>query len=132
MRRPITLPSAAVAGLLLTLTACGSAASSSEAAITASPVSATATTESGTVIKVSIGATTVSANPQQVAVGLNQPVTLLITAARAGELHVHSTPEKHIEYPAGRSTVPLAFNIPGTVVIEDHALDQQVAQVKVN
>ena len=133
MKRPIALASAAAA-LLLTLTACSNAATSPEAAITASPVSGAGTMPrpAGTVINVSITGTSATSDKSTVTVGLNQPVSLIITAAAAGELHVHSTPEKHIEYAKGTSVVTLKFDLPGTVVIEDHALDQQVTQIQVN
>jgi hypothetical protein len=49
----------------------------------------------------------------------------------AGEIHVHSTPEKHIEFPAGHSEVTLKIDQPGVVDVEDHLLDKLIVQLEV-
>ncbi|HWU31876.1 MAG TPA: hypothetical protein VN108_03320 [Marmoricola sp.] len=134
MKRPIVLASAIAATAFLTLTACGNAANGKEASITASPISPSQILPrpSGAVINVSITKSVATSDHSTLAVKVNEPVTLFINAAAAGELHVHSTPEKHIVFPVGLSKVTLTFDVPGTVVIEDHALDKQVTQVQVN
>jgi hypothetical protein len=67
----------------------------------------------------------------KVEVKRNQPIVLEIDAVAAGEIHVHSTPEKHIEFPAGTSTVTLTIDQPGIVDVEDHGLDKLIVQLEV-
>jgi hypothetical protein len=64
-------------------------------------------------------------------VARGEPVTLLITATKAGELHVHSSPEQHVEFPSGTSAATLTLDQPGVVDVEDHALDKLIVQLEV-
>lgn len=57
---------------------------------------------------------------EQVEMGTGEALTLAIDSDRAGELHVHSTPEQVVEFPAGASEHVLTFDKPGTVDIEEH------------
>ena len=83
------------------------------------------------VIGVTITADAVSPDGVRIEVRRNQPVVLEIDAVAAGELHVHSTPEKHIEFPAGKSQVKLTLDQPGVVDVEDHGLDKLIVQLEV-
>jgi hypothetical protein len=62
---------------------------------------------------------------------VGKPITLHIDADEAGEIHVHSTPEQHIEFGKGTSTKKLTIKQPGIVDVEDHALDKVIVQLQV-
>ena len=74
---------------------------------------------------------TVEPSGERVDVKANQPIVLQINADAAGELHVHSSPEQHIEFPKGGSEITLKLAQPGVVDIEDHALDKLIVQLEV-
>ena len=73
----------------------------------------------------------VTPNGDRVKAKVDKPVTLHIDADTAGEIHVHSTPEQHIEFEKGTSTKKLTIKQPGIVDVEDHALDQVIVQLEV-
>lgn len=133
MSRRIAL-SAGVAVAVLTLAGCSRSANTAEASVTATPIPRTAvvSAQGGTVIDVVVTATSVAPTGGTASVGVGKPVTFKITASVAGELHVHSTPEQHIEFPAGTSKVTLTFQVPGTIEVEDHALNRQIVQIQVS
>ena len=83
------------------------------------------------VIGVTITKDSVSPSAARIEVKRNQPVVLEIDAVAAGELHVHSSPEQHIEFPSGKSQVTLKIDQPGIVDVEDHALDRLIVQLEV-
>ena len=83
------------------------------------------------VIGVTIGAEAVSPHGDRVTVKRNQPVVLEIDAVAAGELHVHSSPEKEISFPAGKSHAQFTIDKPGVVDVEDHGLDKLIVQLEV-
>jgi hypothetical protein len=138
--RPRRLYTAAVLGAVAVLVAgCGggnaSDGSSTKAEggtqLTATP-SATASPAAGAkVIAVTITADSVTPSGTKVEVKRNQPIVLQIDAVTAGELHVHSTPEKQIEFPAGTSQVTMTIDQPGVVDVEDHGLDKLIVQLEV-
>ncbi len=141
--RPLRLLTAlgSTAALALALSACGSSSDGSSTSrpsagdeLTATPLAqATASPAADAkVIAITLEGETVTPSGTGVDVKLNQPVVLNIKADKAGELHVHSTPEKHIEFPAGDSTVTLTLDQPGVVDVEDHALDKLIVQLKVS
>jgi hypothetical protein len=57
---------------------------------------------------------------QQVELGVGETLVLNITSDRAGELHVHSSPEQELAFPAGSSNVDVTIDKPGSVDIEEH------------
>jgi hypothetical protein len=71
-------------------------------------------------------------NGDRVEAHVGEPVTLHITSDRAGELHVHSEPEQHIEYDAGETTAQVTIDRPGVVDVEDHNADVVVVQLQVS
>jgi hypothetical protein len=73
----------------------------------------------------------VTPNGDRVKAKVDKPVTLHIDADTAGEIHVHSTPEQHIDFEKGTSTKKLTIKQPGIVDVEDHALDQVIVQLEV-
>lgn len=125
---------AALAALAL-LAGCGSSGSGDEgddagSDITAQPTPSTAS-PSGTVVRIQITDNGVDPTGSRVDVKKGQPVTLLINATKAGQLHVHSTPEKHIDFPKGSSAATLTLDQPGVIDVEDHALDKLIVQLEV-
>jgi hypothetical protein len=68
---------------------------------------------------------------QSVKAEVGETVTLEVTSDRAGELHVHSTPEQYKEFGAGRSTVRMTFDRPGAVDVEEHESGALVLRVLV-
>lgn len=82
-------------------------------------------------IDVTFSGDTVTPNGERVEAKVGEPVTFHITAEEAGELHVHSSPEQELEYPAGESDVQLTIDQPGIVDVESHALEQVIVQLEV-
>jgi hypothetical protein len=67
----------------------------------------------------------------KVEVKAGDPLKLHITADKAGEIHVHSSPEQHIEYAAGTTDKTLTIDQPGVVDVESHSLDKLILQLTV-
>jgi hypothetical protein len=75
----------------------------------------------------------VTPNGERVEVSTGQDIQLDITADVAGEIHVHSSPEQEVEYPAGESTQKITgIDQPGTVDVESHHLDKVIVQLEVH
>ncbi|VXC15111.1 hypothetical protein [Nocardioides sp. AX2bis] len=152
MHHPSRLSLAAVSlTALLSLSACGgqdepsaadpaaSDGSSSEASSTPSPspsegggrgdTSATPVPEAD--LAVEIAGDDISPNAAELEVGVGDSITVSVESDRAGELHVHSTPEQYVEFEAGEMTQELTFTTPGTVEVEDHDTGDVVAFVDV-
>jgi hypothetical protein len=89
-------------------------------------------TGSSTTVDITIKNGKVTPNGERIKIGVGTPVTLKIDADQAGEIHVHSTPEQHIDFPKGTSTKKLTIDKPGIVDVEDHALDQVIVQLEVS
>jgi hypothetical protein len=66
-----------------------------------------------------------------VKVKAGEPLKLHITADKAGEIHVHSSPEQHIEYTVGTTDKTLTLDQPGVVDVESHSLDKLIFQLEV-
>jgi hypothetical protein len=98
---------------------------------TSSP-SGTATEEAGLVIDATIRGDDLEPNGERVEVGLGETVTINIDSDRAGELHVHSTPEQELPYKKGMTTVELSFDTPGIIEIEDHVADKVLVSLQVS
>ncbi|MGN6131138.1 MAG: hypothetical protein ACTHOK_12435 [Nocardioidaceae bacterium] len=86
----------------------------------------------GQTISITFKGDSVTPNGDRVKVQLGKPVVLKITADKAGEIHVHSTPEQEISYPAGSSTEKVTIDKPGVVDVESHALDKTIVQLQVS
>jgi hypothetical protein len=130
---------AAVAGVLLaamtTLAGCGGGggSASKDESLTATPAAqATAAPPADAkVIGVTVTGDSVSPDGTRMSVKRNQPVVFEIDATSKGELHVHSTPAKAIEYPAGKSRVQIQIDKPGVIEVEIEQLGKQVVQLEV-
>ncbi len=121
MRRILSVCCLALA--LLAVSACGSDESTQS----------TSTDSSGIpTIDITIKDGTVQPDGAQVKVEAGKPIKLHITADTEGELHVHSSPEQHIEYGQGTTNKTLTIDKPGVVDVEDHELDKLVVQLQVS
>ena len=56
---------------------------------------------------------------------------ITITSDRAGELHVHTSPEQELEFKAGTTKLEVELKQPGQVDVEEHASDTLIARVLV-
>ena len=52
-------------------------------------------------------------------------------ADKAGEIHVHSSPEQELQYAAGTTDKTITLDQPGVVEMESHTLDKLIAQLEV-
>jgi hypothetical protein len=135
---PGRLLAAALATVIaLALTGCGGGSKDAEDDgaddLSATPVAkvTVAPSADAKVIGVTIMGDSVSPSGARITVKRNQPVVLEIDADSEGELHVHSTPEQHVEFPVGKSQVQLKLDMAGVVDIEDHDLDKLIVQLEV-
>jgi phage-related baseplate assembly protein len=129
---------AATCVLTLALAGCGGSSGDSPAKTADVEMTATPRAEvTGTpaadakVIKVTVGKDSVTPSGTRVSVKLNQPVVFEIDAAEAGELHVHSSPAKAIDFPAGQSQVQISIDKPGLIEAEIENLGKLVVQLEV-
>jgi hypothetical protein len=84
------------------------------------------------VIDITFSGDTVTPNGERVKVAVGQDVKFRVKADAAGEIHVHSTPEKQLEYNAGTTDVEVgSFSQPGMIEVESHALDKVIVQLQV-
>jgi hypothetical protein len=107
------------------LTACGSDGTSTSSS---NPSASTSTVQK---LAITVKGGSVSPTNKRVEVAVDKPLTLTITADAPGELHLHSSPEQHIEFTAGTTTKTVTLKVPGVVELEDHATDQLIAQLEV-
>lgn len=84
------------------------------------------------VIEVTFDGESLTPSGDRVEVSTGQDIELEITADEAGEIHVHSTPEQELAYPAGESTQTIeGIDQPGTVEVESHTLEKVIVQLEV-
>jgi hypothetical protein len=118
--RHLTAVVAVLVGVLA-LTACGS---DDEA-----PTSGDQTTKS---IAIKFEGDTVTPNGERVEIAKGQPVEFIVTADAPGEIHVHSDPEKELEYQQGTTILKLgSFDRPGIIEVESHHLEKTIVQLEV-
>jgi hypothetical protein len=82
-------------------------------------------------IDVTFSGDSVTPNGDRVDVGVGQKIELVVKADKAGEIHVHSSPEQELDYQAGTTTLPLTIDQPGIVTVESHALNKTIVQLEV-
>jgi hypothetical protein len=134
---PARVLAAGVAVALLLLTgACGAGSEENGAAegkeVHATPMAQASATPAGAkLVHVKVTRDSIDPQGEKLEVKKGQPVVLDIDAEVAGELHVHSSPEQHIEYPAGKSQASLTIDRPGIIEVESHTLDKLVLQLEV-
>lgn len=83
-------------------------------------------------IEITISGDSVTPNGDRIFIDHGQPVTLVVHADKAGEIHVHSSPEQELEYGSGTTTLRLTpIDRPGIVEVESHTLDKTIVQLEV-
>jgi hypothetical protein len=131
------LVAALVAAVAVALTGCGGSkdtgAKADDVAMTATPMAQVTGTPpaDAKLITVTVGKDSVSPSGTKVEVKRNQPIVFEIDATEAGELHVHSSPAKAIDFPAGKSQVQISIDKPGVVEAEIENLGKLVVQLEV-
>lgn len=141
---------AAVAPLLLALalaTGCGAeeespapaapatSASTSPEETTPETPSETATeaeAPEGVTVEMTVKDGEISPSGERVEVGVGETVTFRVSSDRAGEMHVHSTPEQEYAYAAGKTEIELSIDRPGVVEVEDHDAGLVIVQLQVS
>lgn len=96
------------------------------------PLPSEEATPEGTVVEIEIEGDSVKPNGDTVEADLDEPLTLMIRSDRAGELHVHSTPEQVVKFGAGNTEKRLTFERPGVVEVEDHHTGMVIVQLQVS
>lgn len=83
-------------------------------------------------IEVTFSGSSVTPNGERVELAQGQDVEFVVKSDKAGELHVHTSPEKSLAYSAGTTTIQLPLDEPpGVVEVESHDLDQVVVQLEI-
>lgn len=82
-------------------------------------------------IEIEIEGSRVEPNGKRVQVEADEPVRLEIESDRAGELHVHSSPDQEIAFKQGESVLKLTVDTPGIVDVEDHESGTVILQLEV-
>jgi len=85
----------------------------------------------GDAVEVEIQGDQVEPNGRRVEAQVGEPVGVHIESDRAGELHVHSTPEQTIPFEQGESTVEIVVDTPGVIDVEEHEAGVVVLQLEV-
>jgi hypothetical protein len=89
-------------------------------------------TAASTDVDVTIDGDSISPTNQQLEIAVGDTVTLHVTADRAGELHVHSSPEQELEFEKGETDLPITLDKPGAVDVEEHASETLVLRILVS
>lgn len=143
MRRTLSSLAAVAAVLPVLLVAgCGNdntsadassdSASSSDTPSGTAMVSPSSAARPSTVLNVTVRGDNVTPNGERIKAKIGEPVLINVDANRAGELHVHSTPEQELEYHTGKTALNVTIDKPGIVDIEDHIADVVVVQLEVS
>ena len=134
---------------LLTLTGCSEAETAPGTTETAAETSSAEPTsepptESGTpspsptesaeddAVEIEIEGDQIEPNGLLVEAEAGEPIVLEIESDRAGEFHVHSSPEQVIGFDKGRTRVELTIERPGVVDVEEHESGIVVLQLEVS
>jgi hypothetical protein len=139
-------PSLAVVTVLglLALGACASADNDSPEPVTTQaattdptesptePPKSSETERPGTVVEITIKGDSITPSGKRVDAELDEPIIFEVTSDRAGELHVHTSPDQELEYAAGTTRFTLNVDRPGIVEVEDHDTGTLVVQLEVS
>ncbi|WP_377323755.1 hypothetical protein ACFJIY_03405 [Pimelobacter simplex] len=90
-----------------------------------------ASTGKTVVIDITVKDGKITPTGDRVKVGAGQPVDLVVTADRAGSLHMHSDPEEEFAYDEGTKTFPITIDRPGVIEVESHDPPQIIVQLEV-
>ncbi|WP_101523782.1 hypothetical protein [Nocardioides houyundeii] len=120
--------------VLGTLASCGDDVDTtpgSEGGSTSTPTSSQTQEQEPAPIEITLEQDSFEPKGERIEVAAGEPVKIVITADRAGELHVHSTPEQEIEFTAGVTEHEVTIDQPGVVEVESHDPALVVLQLEV-
>ena len=142
-RRSLAVPALALS-LALTLAGCGEDEPAEPAAEPTPEVPTSQTTgkakekkptqqeaPAGATLAVQVNGSDVSPSGKAITMSVGDVLTIEVTSDRAGELHVHSSPEQYVAFQAGETRRDLAIDKPGQVDIEEHDTGALVARLLV-
>ena len=140
--RVLTRLAPVVLVLAASLTACGGdgdtdppatdpTSTSSPSDTQSDPASEPTSADDSVAVTVSREGGSFTPNGERVELGIGQALVLTIEADEAGEIHVHSTPEREIAYEAGTSEHKIVIDRPGVVEVESHDPDVILLQLEV-
>jgi len=86
----------------------------------------------GVLVDVTVDGDEVAPNGARIEAEVGEPVIVTVDADRAGELHVHSTPEQVIAFDQGSTQHELVIDQPGVVEVEEHDSGFVVLQLQVS
>jgi hypothetical protein len=92
----------------------------------------TTPTPTSTVVNATIRGNDIEPNGKRIPVKVGEDITINVDSDRDGELHVHSSPEQHLEYKKGKTTFHVSIKTPGIVDIEDHVADKVLVSLEVS
>lgn len=98
-----------------TLSAAPSATSKPSRTASSAPAAPT-----GLVVDVTVQGDQVSPQAEVVEADIDSPITLQIQSDRAGEMHVHASPEQYVEFGPGSTTAQIVIENPGAIDVEEH------------
>ena len=131
LSRPVT--AFALAATLALAAGCGSG--ETKAAPSPSPATPTSSqppeATPGTSVSITFADGDVSPSGKKVELESGETLVLRISAEKAGELHVHSSPEQEIAFPQGDSEHTVTIDRPGLVEVEAHDPHKLVLQLEV-
>ena len=90
-----------------------------------------APTPVGMVIDVTVQGDQVSPQAEVIEADIDKPITLQIESDRAGEMHVHASPEQYVEFGPGSTTAQIRFENPGAIDVEEHDTGALVLKILV-
>lgn len=82
-------------------------------------------------VEITVDGNGVTPNGERLEVQRGQTLQLLVTSDRAGELHVHSTPEQVLSFDEGTTELQLTIDRPGIADVELHDPPVTVLQLEV-
>lgn len=82
--------------------------------------SAPAPSPTGLVVDVTVQGSQVSPQAEVIEADIDSPITLQIQSDRAGEMHVHASPEQLIDFGPGSTTAEIVIENPGAIDVEEH------------
>ena len=97
-----------------------------------SPPETTEPEGKGVLVDVTVDGDEIAPNGARIEAEVNEPIIVTVDADRAGELHVHSTPEQVIAFDQGSTQHELVIDQPGVVEVEEHDSGFVVLQLQVS
>lgn len=97
-----------------------------------SPPETTEPEGKGVLVDVTVDGDEIAPNGARIEAEVGEPIIVTVDADRAGELHVHSTPEQVIAFDQGSTQHELVIDQPGVVEVEEHDSGFVVLQLQVS